>query len=431
MNLQQLLKRKAALVAKCKEILSAAESEERLLTDEEQQEFKAQKDELSRVNSQIDLIQGFSAEESAQDPEPTPLRAAASNAGGTTLPGGPAAKKEFETLDQWLNTVINNPTDQRLEFQEYRSEQNTGSGAKGGFAIPSRFHDEVRSIAPTEALVRPRAEVLEAGDPPDAEINIIALDQEPDSDGNHRTYGGVQVFKVAEGEERTETDYELRLVSLKPHEIAALIPFTDKLLRNWSGAAGWASRLLGRAMAAYEDGEFLTGNGIGGPKGVIDSPSAYAVNRDKALEVGLIDIKAMYSRFRGNPATSVWACSWSVFQQFLNMTGDGGGGTNIIDVNKSTGEVTIYGIPLRRHNRLRTKGSRGDVVLSDFSEYLIKDGSGPIVEVGFATGQWERNKRSIKTTWNVDGKSWLTKPYKDEEDFEVSSTVVLDVPAQT
>ncbi len=428
--LKALLERKTALLAKCKDILRAAEAASRLLTDEEQAQIKAAQDEIAQVKSQIALVQGFAEEEETAKAEQqaAPLAVASKTARTSTAPG-PEAKKEFESLEEFMTACIANPNDQRLNYQEYKSEQSMGTGSKGGFAVPRQFLPQIRSIDPEEALVRPRATVIPAGNPPDAEVTFPALDQEPTAAGANKVYGGVTVEKINEGGLKPETDFDLRLISLQPQEVAARIPLTDKLLRNWQAASNWATTLLRRAVLGWEDQQFLTGNGIGGPVGVIDAGATYAVNRAVAATVSLADLKAMYCRFKGNEGKAVWRCSWSTWLQLLNMTGDGGGATNVIAVDRSTGTVTIYGIPVKRHERLRPLGQRGDVLLADFSEYVIKDGSGPLVEVGFATGQWERNKRSIKITFNVDGKPWLTKPYRNEENYEVSSFVVLDVPS--
>ena len=80
---------------------------------------------------------------------------------------------------------------------------------------------------------------------------------------------------------------------------------------------------------------------------------------------------------------------------------------------------------------MRALGLRGDVGLFDLQEYVIKDGSGPIVEVGYAYLQWEKNQRSIKITFNVDGRPWMTRPYRDEDNYEVSPFVVLDLPGES
>jgi HK97 family phage major capsid protein len=425
MNLKELLAKKEEILSQMKALTELSE-----WSAEQEASFTSLKEELEKTKSRIDLVQGFE-EESKQ---PTALQAA-----GHVLAGkkedngipGPRGKTEFESLDEFMSAAMSGKSDPRLDdcYVDYRSEQSMGAGSKGGFAVPKQFLPEIKQIAPTEALVRPRATVIPAGSPPDAEVTLPALDQEPLGDGTPNTYSGVTIEKLEEGGLKPETDFNLRLISLKPYEMAARIPMTDKLLRNWQAASGWASQLLRTSLTAFEDHQFLTGNGVGGPEGVLDTASTLAVNRATSTQIAFVDLKNMYSRFFGNEANAVWVVSYSAFRQLLDMVGDGGGATNIVQYDKSTGSLSVYGIPVRKHPRMRTLGAKGDLLLSDFKDYLIKDGSGPIIELGYATGQWERNKRSVKITFNVDGRSWLTKPYKNEEDYEVSSSVVLDLPS--
>lgn len=424
MGLKFLLKKKAELVSAMKALLSLAEAEDRPLTDAEEKDLTAKSTEKAQLDSQIKLIQGINLED---DAEPATRVVTAKASSGNPTPGGPSPKKDFDSLDEFMEAVIAGKDDQRLEYKEYQSEQRMDTGSAGGFMVPTQFRDQILSVDPAMALVRPRAQVIPAGSPPDGEILIPALEQSVLA-GEPRVFGGVTVYKVDEGGTKTETEGKLRVISLKPSEMAARIPFTDKLLRNWAAASGWAGNLLRGAVVAFEDTQFLTGNGVGGPKGVIDAASTYQVTRAVAAQIALSDIKEIYARFMGNEATALWVCSYSAFQELLSIVGDGGGATNIINVNQATGEVRIYGILVMRHPRVRGLGEIGDIGLYDFSSYLIKDGSGPIVEVGFATGQWEANKRSIKLTWNVDGKSWLTEPYQDEEAFPKSPVVVLGLP---
>lgn len=438
MKLKTLLKRKATLKENIQGVLNLAEKEDRILTVDEEISVRSMKEEILRINSQIDLIDGIDGDEKdgeendgdEKDGEgegKTKLSAAAKMSGRPIR--GPEAKKEFDSMEHFMETVINNPGDQRLAslYTEPKSEQSMGTGSKGGFAVPTQFIGNVRSIDPAEALVRPRATVIPAGSPPDAEVTIPALDQDPNGSSN-QVYAGVVVAKLAEGGLKGVTDYNLKEISLRPHEIAAYIPLTDKLLRNWKAAADWATKLLRMAMTGFEDTQFLTGNGVGGPSGVLDALSSKAIARAVASQIAYADLKKMYERFSGNEAKAIWAASPGTYAQLLGMVGDGGGATNVIKVDQSTGSVTLFGIPLKKHPRMRALGSKGDFALMDLTDYLIKDGSGPIVEVGYASGQWERNKRSIKVTWNVDGKSANISTYRDEDNFEVSKVVVLDVP---
>jgi HK97 family phage major capsid protein len=67
-------------------------------------------------------------------------------------------------------------------------------------------------------------------------------------------------------------------------------------------------------------------------------------------------------------------------------------------------------------------------VLADWSYYLIKDGSGPFVAASEHV-YFLNNKTVIKIFWNVDGTPWLNAPFTEENGYQVSPFVALDVPA--
>lgn len=432
MSLKFLLNKKAEIIKSMDSIVSEAQ-EVGMFSEEQEEKFKSLKLDLAKVKSQIEMLQGYNPDEGEESKEEEKeeganAKSVAAKAYSKNFIPGLSGKKEFESLADFMAAAITNPNDSRLAGL-YKSEQSMGTGSKGGFLIPTQFIAEVKSVKESDALVRPRAQVIPAGTPPDAEISFPALDQEPNSSDQNQVFAGVVIEKVEEGGTKPLTDVNYRLITLKPSEMAARIPMTDKSLRNAPAIGTWAANLLRRATFAFEDVQFLRGNGVGGPKGVIDSGAAYAVARAVSNQIAFADIKALYSHFKGLESVARWVASYSAFQELLDLVGDGGGATNIIKVDQSTGNVSIYGIPVVRHDRVRALGSKGDLGLYDFSQYVIKDGSGPLVETGFASGQWEANKRSVKITWNVDGSPWTTQPYRDEQDFEVSPFVVLDVPA--
>jgi HK97 family phage major capsid protein len=69
---------------------------------------------------------------------------------------------------------------------------------------------------------------------------------------------------------------------------------------------------------------------------------------------------------------------------------------------------TLLGIPIVYRYRQPGLGVTGDLMLCDFSAYLIKDGSGPFVGMSDAP-YYLNNKTVIKAFWNVDGSPWLTE----------------------
>jgi len=70
---------------------------------------------------------------------------------------------------------------------------------------------------------------------------------------------------------------------------------------------------------------------------------------------------------------------------------------------------TLLGVPIVYKYRQPGLGVTGDLMLADFSAYVIKDGSGPFVAMSDQV-HFLKNKTVIKAFWNVDGSPWLTEP---------------------
>lgn len=357
--------------------------------------------------------------------------------GQTTVPG-PQPATQFENFGEFMHAVRFRPNDQRLASQwhefEPRGEQRMDTGSLGGFAIPTQFRSDLMRIEAQGALVRPRATVIPAGSPPDAAITIPALDQTGASPAN--VYGGVSVNKVAEGGAKPNTGFKLREIKLEPQEIAGSLETTDKLLRNWNAASSLIEGLFRSAMAAFEDTEFLRGNGVGGPLGVINSGAAFSVNRAVANQFSYADVTNMLSRFMLDGAVSpVWSISQSVMPQLLTMknpfSGTAGSGDGALiwqpNARDAAGNQLLMGYPIFWNQRNPQLGTKGDVGLYDFSKYLVKDGSGPFVAASEHV-KFLENKTVFKIFWNVDGQPWLTAPFTQEGGYQVSPFVVLDIP---
>ncbi|QRY70342.1 phage major capsid protein [Ensifer sp. PDNC004] len=422
---------RVALVDKMKAIIDTAEGEGRDLSAEESAEFdgmKAQKEGFDRRIARLEDMESTTAALDAVVPAHS-RRAAIERA------GGPEASREFESIGHFLSAVRFSPNDQRLNFVEGIGAQTDDNGMQaemrmdndrsGGFMVPQQFRDSIMSVQPQEALVRPRANVIPAGTPPDAGITIPVLDQGGSAPAN--VFGGMTFNWIEEGGDKPETDAELGTVSLAPKEIAGHVTLTDKFLRNWQASGQFVERLMRGGVAAAEDWAFLRGNGKAQPLGVLNAPATKFVNRLVANQIGLADIVAMVAVMLMRGGSPVWSAPQSALPQIANLKGPDG--KLIWMENAREGFAgTLAGYPLRWNNRAPGLGQKGDLLLGDYSNYLIKDGSGPYVAASEHV-KFLQNKTVIKIFWNVDGAPWMHAPFKEENGYEVSPFVGLDIPA--
>jgi HK97 family phage major capsid protein len=436
-KIQVLREKRAKIVGDMRVLLTVAETEGRELSAEELAQYDGFTADVKKLDASIERELQLEQME-ASSAQALPAVAAgigngqAPPAGPIRAPGDPAAR-EFETFGEFMHSVAFRPSDQRLanlhhEF-DTRGEQRMDTGSAGGFAVPEQFRATLMAVEGQESVIRPRATVIPAGTPPDAAITMPALDQTGDVPDN--VYGGIMVDKTAEGGDKPESNFTLRQVTLEPQEFAGYLEATDKLLRNWAAASTIIESLFRRAMMAKEDHEFLQGNGIGGPLGILNAGATYTVARTTASTVVYDDIVAMLSRLLMRGGSPIWMASQSIMPKLLtmrNLIGDSpesAGGELIFQPSARDGVPdTLLGRPIVWHERSPQLGTAGDLALADLSYYLIKDGSGPFVAASEHV-KFRQNKTAFKIFWNVDGQPWLTAPFKQEGGYEVSPFVAL------
>lgn len=416
MTIKELQEKKAAKAKEMRALHDKAAAEKRDMTAEETAQFEALKKEADGINAQIAQLTGLEQLE-AEIEQVKPAAARQQASGGIPRAGGPEAPKEFENIGEFLAAARFNPGDQRLQAA---SDMSTGSGSQGGFALPKQFIPTLRSVTPQEAVIRPRATVIPAGDPPDGEVSMPALDQ-----SSVNSVGGATVQWIGEGAAKPQTDIALREITLKPHEVAAHVVITDKLLRNWGAASSVIEQQLRTAVIHAEERAFLRGDGVAKPLGILNSGALIKVNRAQANEIAYADVADMFSNIRLTPGLA-WLANQSALPQLMKM--EDTEGHLVWQPSAREGEpALLMGRPVLWSEFSPALGTLGDLTLADLSSYLIKDGSGPFVEASPHV-YFLNNKTVIKITWNVDGQPWLKEPIKGEDSRLYSPFVSLDVP---
>ncbi|MBY9077271.1 phage major capsid protein [Paenibacillus sp. HN-1] len=388
-------------------MIATAQGEKRGFTGEEETKFNALDEEKRGLEDEIKM------EERAQ-------QLAMGGAGSKRTPDDPDHESEFRNFGEFVHAVRFDPYDPRLK--EYR-EMSMGTKTSGGVYVPPQFSLNLFKVEPEEAVVRPRATVIPAGEvAPDASLTIPALDQGAGSN----IYGGVEVEWIEEGADKPETDAKFKDLTLTPHEVAGTVVVTDKLLRNAPIVDTLLNQLFRQAIAAAEDVAFMYGNGTGKPLGVVNSGAAITINRETANQIKYIDIVNMLAKAKLGGGLMFHA-SQSIMPQILTLKDDYG---RLIFQPSATDSMrgTLLGYPLHFGDRGPLLGAAGDLVLVDLSYYLIKDGAGIFIQASEHV-LFRQNKTVIKAFWNTDGKPWLTGPITLENGYQVSPFVKLGAPS--
>jgi HK97 family phage major capsid protein len=245
--------------------------------------------------------------------------------------------------------------------------------------------------------------VIPAGDPPDAEYNMVALDQS----GTKGVYSGVAVKWTGEtGTRQDGGDPTFRNIKLKPNEVSAYIDISDKTLRNALAAGQMCMTLLRSAIIGSEEDTFYTGSGVGMPLGIIGHGASIEITRTTASTIKYADVVEMFARSKGT--SLVWVMSKTALPQIMKM--EDTEGHLIWQANAAAGPGgVLLGIPVMFNDQSPVLGSTGDLALIDFSYYAIKDGS-PLAIFMDPYTQKVNGLTRIYAFWNVDGQPTITTP---------------------
>jgi HK97 family phage major capsid protein len=434
-SISEMKQERDALIKQQRNMLDKLEAENRQFRPDEQQEYKRNDVAIDRLDEDILAAEADLERRRKLAQKEISLMSGERKAYHTRVLdlADVDPEKEFRNAGELLFSLArfrkDGVRDDRLEALREQREQTMGTGATGGYALPAQFDATIRQIQAQEGIVRSRATVIPAGDPPDAQLAFPALDQ-TSATGN--MYGGVTVVHTGEGVTMTETTAKLREVTFEPKEISAYIVVTNKLLANWQSAGAFTTRVLSQAMVGQEDTDFMRGDGVNKALGFVNSAAAITYARAGANAISFGDVTGMLARMLMKGGTPVWLASQTIIPQLAAMVDAGnhavwlGAQAQALAGAAAPIPSTLLGFPLIWADRAPSLGSKGDLCLVNFPYYLIKDGSGPFLasseHIFFLS-----NKTVFKILWNVDGHPWLTEPLQLEGDSTktVSPFVVL------
>jgi HK97 family phage major capsid protein len=269
--------------------------------------------------------------------------------------------------------------DQKYQAVRTKSTQNEGTTTAGGFLVPQIYVEQLLSVEGYDPLWRKANTVP-------MQSNIVhypVLDQtSTPSAGQSAFNGGVVCGFVAEGAAPgSTTQAAFKQVTLTAHKILGYTQITNELLQDSPIAVDTVlTTLFGEAVNSLMDYSILLGTGDSGsppqPQGIIGDASVVDLPRTTVNQVVLTDFAKMYARLPSKSRKrSCWVVSPLVLTQLITMLTTGSNGYLVwypgMNVQEGFGELRLFGLPVYECEQSPTLGHAGDVMLIDFSKYLI------------------------------------------------------------
>ena len=317
------------------------------------------------------------------------------------------ADRPFNSLSEQMEAVKNYASsfgqnfDARLKPLAVKAPlgMNEGIPSQGGFLLQPSISSEFLKPIHEEGVFSRLVRRLPVG----ANSNsgwINGADETSRANGSR--WGGVQAYWRAEAGTVTATKPKFRRVNWELNAVEALMYITDEQLQDASMTAEIARMSAAEELMFKVNDAILNGDGVGKPKGILNSGALISATRTDASTVLNADILNMWQRLHpSNRANSAWFINSEVEPKLdaLYLT-------TSLEARYVTygndGVMRIKGRPVFVTEYNSALGTAGDILLADMSDYLMWEKGGVQSSVN-PWIQWLTSEQAFKFTYRVDG----------------------------
>jgi len=238
------------------------------------------------------------------------------------------------------------------------------AGSQGANLIPQDFRALLLDLAPEPPSILQRATVVPA---PYGSVQWPVLAQ-TDAD----EFGGITGDWIEEGGEKPDTEAAISQLKISTYEYAAYTEVTNRLLsRSPVQLEALLTRLFRDKVSDALDTAFLVGSGIGQPEGVVTNVQIRLVGRDAAGTINYTDLVNLEHAVRAyHRARAIWVVQ-DAGVRALKLQTDTTGRPLFVPALAGGIPDRLLGYPHIDTHRLPALGSRGDIVLGDWSQYIV------------------------------------------------------------
>ena len=416
MNLEEMKKRLSEIVAKLGEF-NGLES----FTDSDVEEINGLNEEFETLKKTIEAKEKVAA-----------MTAAASTSARKTAPESATrvevmpskAEKSggFKSFGDFLNSVKKASSgDIDRRFQNTMFEKN---GEDGGFLVPEEMLTEVtKKVQSDESLLARTRQFSVSG-------NSLSLP----TDENQPWTGGVQSYWTAEGAQIQDSKHNFGTASWRLHKLAALVKVTDELLEDAVALESYVRSMAPEAIMHKINSAILTGNGVGKPKGILDSGFKVKVAKESAQPADTIvarNVIKMYSKLIPSArAGAAWFINAACEEQLRLMKSDSGDFIYVAPGSQmnQTPYGQLLGLPVvPLIGSMAELGTEGDIILANLQYYYTIVKAGGMKQAISSHLYFDRDIQAYKFTMRIDGSCPFKSPVKTEfGNYEMSGFVTLE-----
>lgn len=294
-----------------------------------------------------------------------------------------------------------------------------GEDQYGGYLIPPEFRSNLMLAVTQMNEILPRC----TGVPMKSTMIKIPYVNGFDESGS-LVYGGIQWKWLDELATKTETRPKFGQITLELKKIAGLAYASDEILEDSPMSMENILRNGFRDGLNFAlNNVFIRGSGAGQPLGVLNAPCLVTVAKETgqlAATIMFENIVNMYSRIH-DTSGAIWLANQNTLPQLAAMSlAVGTGGAPVwLPAGGISGAPydTLMGKPLIWSKHCSTLGTTGDIILADWSQYLVGQKAGQGADGKYDTSihlKFDADQTCFRFVFRIDGQPWwptyLTPP---------------------
>ena len=311
---------------------------------------------------------------------------------------GPNQASASPAMQKWLDFYHSKPT-----MQEGDDEQ-------GGYLVPTEFMATLLEKQQEDAIIRSRATFIPM------QTNSISIPYVAESSRASTLFGGIVIYRPGEAVQKTASKPAFGKLTLTLKKLVGLVDVTDELIEDSPiSIAPLVNRMFGQAINFTEEEDFINGTGVGQALGILTAGCLVSVDKESGQAAATIvaaNITKMFSRLHPpSYNNSIWMANMGCFPQLaaLNMAVGTGGSLLWQPANGLSGKPynTLMGLPLFLTEHCQALGTVGDIVLADWSQYLIGGKAGGGIQTASSMHLYfDYDKTVYRFVLRYDGQPW-------------------------
>jgi HK97 family phage major capsid protein len=246
-------------------------------------------------------------------------------------------------------------------------------------------------------------------------IRVPFLKENSRVDGSR--HGGIRVYRTEEAGQKTKSQPKFGKLGLTVTKQAGLCYMTDELLSDSAiSIEPLINKLFSEAFAFALKRDVIRGSGAGEPLGILNSPALVSITRATGSNIKAADVVNMYARLYAPSRTNaVWLYNVDTLEMLTKMylaTGSNAGQLIWTPAGGWSGRPfdTIFGIPAMASEICSTLGVEGDLILADFTQYILAEKAGGVKAASSIHLRFDYDETAYRFVLRNDGNAWWNAP---------------------